>query len=162
MAIFCGTDIVSVERIKNSINELGDTFLKRIYTDEEIKTSLMKNGPVIFAMKWYKDIKVIDDVITTSQKADGGGHCMVIYGWDERGWKIQNSWGKNWAKDGRAILPYNVKIREAWGIIDTLTTTETNVVKPYNTTVGSMFAKVLNIILNVGYAIMDLLNKYIK
>lgn len=36
MAIFCGTDIVSVERIKNSINELGDTFLKRIYTDEEI------------------------------------------------------------------------------------------------------------------------------
>lgn len=36
MAIFCGTDIVSVERIKNSIEELGDTFLKRIYTDEEI------------------------------------------------------------------------------------------------------------------------------
>lgn len=36
MAIFCGTDIVSVERIKNSINEFGDTFLKRIYTDEEI------------------------------------------------------------------------------------------------------------------------------
>ena len=36
MAIFCGTDIVSVERIRNSINELGDTFLKRIYTDEEI------------------------------------------------------------------------------------------------------------------------------
>ena len=36
MAIYCGTDIVSVERIKNSINELGNTFLKRIYTDEEI------------------------------------------------------------------------------------------------------------------------------
>ncbi len=36
MAIYCGTDIVSVERIKNSISELGDTFLKRIYTDEEI------------------------------------------------------------------------------------------------------------------------------
>ena len=36
MAIFCGTDIVSVDRIKNSINEFGDTFLKRIYTDEEI------------------------------------------------------------------------------------------------------------------------------
>ena len=36
MAIFCGTDIVSVERIRNSINQLGETFLKRIYTDEEI------------------------------------------------------------------------------------------------------------------------------
>ena len=36
VAIFCGTDIVSVERIKKSINDFGDTFLKRIYTDEEI------------------------------------------------------------------------------------------------------------------------------
>ena len=36
MAVFCGTDIISVERIKNSIIELGETFLKRIYTDEEI------------------------------------------------------------------------------------------------------------------------------
>lgn len=36
MAVFCGTDIVSVDRIRNSITELGDTFLKRIYTDEEI------------------------------------------------------------------------------------------------------------------------------
>lgn len=36
MAIFCGTDIISVARIKNSITELGETFIKRIYTDEEI------------------------------------------------------------------------------------------------------------------------------
>lgn len=36
MAVFCGTDIISVARIKNSITELGETFIKRIYTDEEI------------------------------------------------------------------------------------------------------------------------------
>lgn len=36
MAVFCGTDIISVARIKNSIIELGETFIKRIYTDEEI------------------------------------------------------------------------------------------------------------------------------
>ena len=36
MAVLCGTDITSVERIKDSINEYGETFLKRIYTDEEI------------------------------------------------------------------------------------------------------------------------------
>ncbi len=32
----CGTDIVSVSRIKKSIEELGEKFVKRIYTDEEI------------------------------------------------------------------------------------------------------------------------------
>ncbi len=37
MAIYCGTDIVSVERIKHSIDEIGETFVKRIYTDEEIE-----------------------------------------------------------------------------------------------------------------------------
>ena len=36
LAIYCGTDITSVERIKESIHEFGDTFLKRIYTEQEI------------------------------------------------------------------------------------------------------------------------------
>jgi len=132
----------------------------RLYNDNEIKTSLMNNGPVIFAMKWYDDIKVVDGVITTSQKADGGGHCMVIYGWDERGWKIMNSWGVLWGKGGKAILPYNIKIREAWGIIDTLTGTKTNVVKPYNNKVGNMFAKILNFFINIGYVLVDIFKKY--
>jgi C1A family cysteine protease len=131
----------------------------RLYTDDEIKTSLMENGPVIFAMKWYDDIKVVNGVITTSQKSDGGGHCMVIYGWDKQGWKIQNSWGKFWGLNGRAILPYNIKIREAWGIIDTLTHTETNVIKPYNTKFGTTIAKILNFIINIGYSLIDVLKK---
>jgi C1A family cysteine protease len=155
--------IEKFNKASDRLFELGQpnrfTSYYRLYTDDEIKTSLMQNGPVIFAMKWYKDIRVVDGVITTSQKADGGGHCMVIYGWDERGWKIQNSWGLSWANGGRAILPYNVKIREAWGIIDTLTTTETNVVKPYNSKIGKMFAKVLNIFINLGYAIVDFFKK---
>ena len=36
MAVSCGNDIVKVSRIKNSIEKIGDTFIKRIYTDEEI------------------------------------------------------------------------------------------------------------------------------
>lgn len=131
----------------------------RLYTNDEIKTSLMNNGPVIFAMKWYDDIKIVNGVITTSQKSDGGGHCMIIYGWNERGWKIQNSWGTFWGDKGKAILPYDIKIREAWGIIDTLTHTETNVVKPYNSKVGSWFAKVLNFFINIGYELIDILKK---
>lgn len=32
----CGTDIINVNRIKKSIEELGEKFIKRVYTDEEI------------------------------------------------------------------------------------------------------------------------------
>ena len=155
-----------IEKFNNQSDELFSkgqpnrfTSYYRLYTDNEIKTSLMKNGPVIFAMKWYGDIEVVDGVISTSQKDDGGGHCMVIYGWNEQGWKIQNSWSERWANDGRAILPYNVKLKEAWGIIDTLTHTETNVVKPYDSQIGSWFAKVLNLLINVGYGFIDIFKR---
>lgn len=135
----------------------------RLYDEDEIKTSLMQNGPVIFAMQWYKDIKVVNGVINTSQSVDSSGHCMVIYGWDARGWKIQNSWGKNWANGGRAILPYDIKIREAWGIIDTLSGLTTNIVKPYNSKFGNVVAKIFNAIINTVYWMIDALkNKTIK
>ena len=37
MKIKCGTDIVEIERIKESIEKLGDKFLNKVYTEEEIK-----------------------------------------------------------------------------------------------------------------------------
>ena len=37
MKIKCGTDIVEIERIKDSIEKLGDKFLNKVYTEEEIK-----------------------------------------------------------------------------------------------------------------------------
>ncbi len=35
--IFCGNDITSVKRIEEAIKKGGETFLKKVYTDEEIK-----------------------------------------------------------------------------------------------------------------------------
>lgn len=35
MKITCGTDIIEIERIKDSIESLGDRFLNRVYTDNE-------------------------------------------------------------------------------------------------------------------------------
>ena len=37
MRIFTGTDIIEINRIKQSIDELGDSFKNRIYTEKEIK-----------------------------------------------------------------------------------------------------------------------------
>lgn len=37
MKIKCGTDIVEIDRIKESIEKLGDKFLNKVYTEEEIK-----------------------------------------------------------------------------------------------------------------------------
>jgi holo-[acyl-carrier protein] synthase len=37
MRIGCGVDIIEIDRVKESIEELGDKFLKKVYTDNEIK-----------------------------------------------------------------------------------------------------------------------------
>ncbi len=37
MEINCGTDIIEIERIKEAIEDLGKSFLERIYTEKEIE-----------------------------------------------------------------------------------------------------------------------------
>lgn len=145
--------ITKFNTVSSSLFEKGEpnrfTSYYRLYNEREIKTSLMKNGPVAFGMKWYDDIKVVDGVITTKQESSAyGGHCMVIYGWDERGWKIQNSWGIWWGNRGRAILPYDIEIMESWGIIDTLTNPDINIKKPYNNDCAKIAAKIMNAVYN--------------
>ena len=44
MQITCGTDIIEINRIKKSIEELGEKFLNRIYTQKEIEYCESKKG----------------------------------------------------------------------------------------------------------------------
>ena len=37
MNITCGTDIIEIERVKESIENIGEKFLKRVFTDKEIE-----------------------------------------------------------------------------------------------------------------------------
>ena len=37
MKVTCGTDIIEIERIKNSIEKLGEKFLNKLYTEKEIE-----------------------------------------------------------------------------------------------------------------------------
>ena len=44
MQITCGTDIIEIERIKENIEDLGEKFLNRIYTQKEIVYCESKKG----------------------------------------------------------------------------------------------------------------------
>ena len=46
-----------------------------------------------------------------------GGHAFALVGYDERGFIVQNSWGKRWGGSGFAVLPYEdwvVHGTDAW------------------------------------------------
>ena len=112
--------------------------------EKEIKTLLLEGKPIVMAIKWYKDMKVVDGVLTTTKKDYVGGHCMLIYGWNEQGWKVLNSHGKSWGKKGKCIIPYDYELREAWGVIDTIKGTNIDIKKPFSSIIGKVVAKVLN------------------
>ena len=152
----------AIEKFENDVDKIepvGYQFKFAEYfklTDEaSIKTSIMENGPVTFAMNWYKDIKVKDGVMYTDENlADKtSSHCMTIYGWNEIGWKVQNSWGNLWGRGGTVIIPYDIQIREAWGIKDAKNDGNLQFNKPFKTKLGANIAKMLNYILSLFYNI---------
>ena len=116
----------------------------RVKTESEIKQALYEGKPVVIAIKWYSCMRVIDGVLTKTTNDYDGAHCMLIYGWDERGWKVQNSHGAYWGKKGKCIVPYNMKLEEAWAVIDTVTGTSLDIKKPFSSKVGKYIALLLN------------------
>lgn len=133
----------------------------KLKDEMSIKTSIMENGPAVFAMWWFDDIDVEHGVMQTKciKTARTDSHCMVIYGWNEIGWKVQNSWGDSWANNGTIIIPYDVPLHEVWGIRDAEASSDLVINKPFKTKVGAKVAKIIN------YAILfiyDLLYKMRK
>ena len=143
----------AIEKFEESSIKLFDTgYVYRISSycklenEADIKQALMKNGPVIIGMTWYADMIVVNGVLTSflDENDKRGGHAMVLYGWDSRGWKVHNSWGTKWGDKGCAIIPYDMKIREAWTIVDDVIE-GMEIVKPYSTDIGKIVAKLLNL-----------------
>ncbi len=50
---------------------------------------------------------VEDDGLIEPGGAQMGGHAFVIVAYDQRGFWIQNSWGKSWGRGGFALLTYD-------------------------------------------------------
>ena len=115
----------------------------RVESVNAIKASLYAGNPVLMAMMWYDDMEVIDGVLTTSYVGYAGGHCMFIYGWNEIGWKVQNSWGEDWGVNGCMIIPYEMPIEEFWTLTDEIIE-GTYVKKPFSSNAGKFFAKFIN------------------
>lgn len=89
----------------------------RLYTEQEIKSWLYnKQTPVPIAIA-TESLQLDDkNIVQVPEYYPNSGHMMLLLGWNETGYIVQNSWGKDWGDNGLCILPYEYKIREAWGV----------------------------------------------
>jgi C1A family cysteine protease len=137
----------NLEELKNKAYPHRISTYAKVSTDEEIKNALMNFGYVVISMPWYKKYKLTDGVYSHSSDEYSGYHCMLIYGWDERGWLVHNSWGKKWGKNGKFVVPFDFKWREAWAVADHISG-ETNITRPADTWFIKTFGKVINTLVN--------------
>ena len=154
----------AIDKFENAVDVLEQTgyFFKfheyfKLKDNNSIKESLMTNGPAVMSMHWYDDIKVVGGVMQTEcvKSSNTGGHCMVIYGWNETGWKVRNSWGRNWGDKGNVVIPFEVPLKEVWGIKDATADNNLIVKKPFSTKFGAWIAKALNAVIGLVYNIFN-------
>lgn len=120
----------------------------RVNTVSAAKTAILSGVPLLMAMEWFEDMDVDDEgVLHTNYVRYAGGHCMFIYGWNEFGWKVQNSWSEDWGINGCFILPYEMGMAECWAVMDNIIE-GIQIRRPFKSKAGKMFAKITNRIVN--------------
>lgn len=141
------------ERYADSLYEVGRpcriSEYCRVDTVAAAKLALMAGVPLLMAMEWYEDMEVGENgILTTEYSGYAGGHCMFIYGWNEYGWKVQNSWGTDWGVKGCFVLPYEMGMAECWAVMDDIID-GAYIKKPFRSKIGRVFAKTANKVANV-------------
>lgn len=93
---------------------------------EDMKYALASTGPIVVGIKVYENMENVkeDGFVPESEGSFLGGHAVMITGYDDTrgGFRMVNSWGKEWGIDGTAWLSYNFieqNMMDAWSAIDT-------------------------------------------
>lgn len=143
------------EKLNNSLNEeiYNEASICRVdsyakcKTKEAVKYALIKYSPVLICVKWHHKYEVLDDgTICFDTTSDNGYHAVMVYGFNEKGWLCQNSYGKNWGNKGRFILPYEHGFIEAWSFVDAK---NSDIHKPKRNSFLDIIYKIINGILNL-------------
>ena len=121
----------NIDKLEALADNYHITSYARLYTEKEIKSWMFIHNIGIPIAIATEDIKLDkDNIIQIPANYPNSGHAMLIVGWNETGFIVQNSWGKNWGDNGYAILPYEYEIREAWGVTTTQYHSVESVKKP--------------------------------
>lgn len=134
------------EVLESAAKNKIDSFAK-LRNPSDIKYALMNYGPVLAAITWYSDNKVVNGVIKKGEQKSGG-HGIMLYGWNEQGWLMQNSWGKTWGKGGCAILPYDYNLSEAFSFVPA-SSMDSDIVIPSPNKFTDLLYSIINYILNL-------------
>lgn len=119
-------------------------------TNDDIKFAIMNYGPVLGVTKWYNNSRsnpiTHEVVMDTTQPFTY--HAFVIFGWNEKGFLCQNSWGAIYGDRGCFVLPYSLPVTEAKAFVDHVPSAGEHIVIPKNNTTLNKVYKTINYVVN--------------
>ncbi len=99
----------------------------------DVKSHIATGFPVVIGMVVDENFKaLLGEQIYNSPGAEGGGHSMVVTGYDDAkgAFKVLNSWGTYWGNGGYGWISYSAfkrKVREAYSAQDIVINDPNNV-----------------------------------
>ena len=73
--------------------------------EDDLRRLTYRNGPSVVVIGTNDGFRDFYGSIFNEECPTNYDHAVLLLGWDEKHWIIQNSWGENFGKDGRILLP---------------------------------------------------------
>lgn len=103
-------DGTSVRAGAKILNHLGIVKSYRwAFTLEDVLSTVKYIGPMVVGTRWYSEMSNPTPAgILRARGTMQGGHAYIINGLDEATglFRIKNSWGRDWGKQGYAFIPF--------------------------------------------------------
>jgi hypothetical protein len=108
---------LTIEKAKNARNNTIGAYYRLKPVISDFHAALNETGVIAVSAKVHKGWDYAKDGIIKHYEKTDGGHAFIIVGYSDKGFWIQNSWGKGWGDNGVALWSYEdwVKnITDAW------------------------------------------------
>ncbi len=88
----------------------------RLYTIDEIRRSLVENGPFLASFEITDSWLSTKDGVVKTEGEVRGGHAICIVGFDntKQMLKFRNSWGEGWGDRGYGYISYSDAMKSLW------------------------------------------------
>jgi len=89
---------------------LKDYYRVDYHGPDDLRAAMAEGFPIVFGTMIFESFARVrgDGIVPmpdVSKEIRLGGHAMVMCGYDPTGWRVQNSWGKDWGLLGYCHLP---------------------------------------------------------
>jgi len=113
------TSDLSIDAAKDARNNTIGAYYRLGDRISDYHAALVETGVIYCSAKVHKGWKqpVKSTGLIKFSKDSIGGHAFALVGYDDRGFWVQNSWGKKWGKDGTGLWTYEdwlQNVSDAW------------------------------------------------